>query len=269
MSNLREYEALERKRRLKNKQRIVPASKPPLGPEIDYRNELLSFTYALNEEVERNIFPLLTKYEPQYVQDTPRQDILAQVDVIKKLFAPIEEYAKKTSLTFVGSVSAANKKRLEQSFKKSFGFSVPTLLREERIQKPINRHIDENVRLIKTIAPEHLGRVKQIISAGMTQGRTAGDIRQQLRQGFGISERRARLIARDQTTKINGNLNMVRAVEAGINSYVWIGREDDLERPTHVANNNKIFDWDKPPAKTGHPGHDYQCRCYAKLIISI
>lgn len=265
--NEREYRALQNKRKTKHK--IIHAAKPPLGPEISYRDDLLGLTKEVNDEVVKRIFPLLTGLEPYYIQDTPRQDMLKQLDLIQKMFAPINSFSRRVAELFVMNVSNTNKKRLQQSFNKSFGFSMVNLLRDENIVKPMQEHIDTNVDLIKTIAPENLMRLKKIISNGMTQGKTAGDIRQELRVGFDISERRARLIARDQTSKINGNLNKVRSQDAGVTHYVWIGREDDLERPTHVANNNKIFAWANPPKQTGHPGEDYQCRCYAKLIITI
>lgn len=268
MASLREYNALINKRKNKNALKIVPGSKPPLAPEVEYKKKLQAYIRAINTEIEREIFPLLVELEPLYVQDTPRQNVLSKLNEIKKMFSPIDNYAYKTAREFVAQVDEQNKKRLYGNFKKSFGFSMPRLIREEKLRPALDRHIYENVRLIKSIAPEHLDRVKNVISEGMTCGRTANDIRQEIRQGFGITERRARLIARDQTTKINGNLNHIRAVDAGITRYRWIGRDDALERASHVANNNKIFYWDKPP-KTGHPGQDYQCRCYAKLIIDL
>jgi len=34
-------------------------------------------------------------------------------------------------------------------------------------------------------------------------------------------------------------------------------------RPDHAANDGQIFSWDISPP-TGHPGEDYNCRCYAE-----
>lgn len=248
-------------------ERKVAGVPPPLSPEVDYRKQLLGLQKQIDRMVEEEIFPLLTYYQPRYIQDTPRQDVLKEVArLTQQLLYPVDRFSKIAASTFVVDVNKINRERLYQSFQKSFGFSVATLLKTENIVKPMNNAIDENVKLIKSIPVESLDRVKKIISAGMTQGRTAGDIRNQLREGFGISERRVRLIARDQTSKINGELTRIRALEVGSDDYIWIGRNDALERPTHKANNNKKFSWHKKPA-TGHPGEDYQCRCYAKLII--
>ena len=42
--------------------------------------------------------------------------------------------------------------------------------------------------------------------------------------------------------------------------YVWRTRGDDKVRPSHAANNGRLFSWANPPT-TGHPGEDYNCRC--------
>ncbi len=44
--------------------------------------------------------------------------------------------------------------------------------------------------------------------------------------------------------------------------YIWRTSGDEKVRPSHAANNGKIFAWKNPPA-TGHPGQDYNCRCWA------
>lgn len=47
--------------------------------------------------------------------------------------------------------------------------------------------------------------------------------------------------------------------------YIWRTQDDDKVRPSHAANDDRIFSWEKPPA-TGHPGEDYNCRCWAEPI---
>ena len=45
--------------------------------------------------------------------------------------------------------------------------------------------------------------------------------------------------------------------------YIWRTRKDGKARPSHVANDGKIFSWNNPPA-TGHPGQAPRCRCRAE-----
>ncbi|MET0155760.1 MAG: phage minor head protein [Rickettsiales bacterium] len=45
--------------------------------------------------------------------------------------------------------------------------------------------------------------------------------------------------------------------------YIWRTSGDDKVRPSHAANEGKIFAGEDPP-ETGHPGEDYNCRCIAE-----
>jgi SPP1 gp7 family putative phage head morphogenesis protein len=45
--------------------------------------------------------------------------------------------------------------------------------------------------------------------------------------------------------------------------YIWRTRDDEKVRPSHSANDGKIFSWDDPPP-TGNPGDDFGCRCKAE-----
>lgn len=47
--------------------------------------------------------------------------------------------------------------------------------------------------------------------------------------------------------------------------YIWHTQGDDKVRSSHAANNGKIFAWNKKP-DTGHPGEDYNCRCWAEPV---
>jgi SPP1 gp7 family putative phage head morphogenesis protein len=74
------------------------------------------------------------------------------------------------------------------------------------------------------------------------------------------------LIARDQTSKLNGNLTRLRQEEIGVTRYKWSTAGDERVRPTHRANEGKIFEWANPP-KTGHPSHEINCRCVAIPLL--
>jgi SPP1 gp7 family putative phage head morphogenesis protein len=50
--------------------------------------------------------------------------------------------------------------------------------------------------------------------------------------------------------------------------YVWRTQNDGKVRPSHAANNGRLFAWDDPPP-TGHPGEDYGCRCVAEPVYGL
>lgn len=88
----------------------------------------------------------------------------------------------------------------------------------------------------------------------------------QIMERYEVSDSRAKLIARDQTLKLNGQLNRSKQQAAGVTQYRWITSRDEKVRPSHQRLNDTIQSWDVPPPP-GHPGDDYQCRCTAQPII--
>ena len=48
--------------------------------------------------------------------------------------------------------------------------------------------------------------------------------------------------------------------------YVWQTAGDQKVRPSHAANDGRIFSWDNPPP-TGNPGEDFGCRCTAAPFL--
>ena len=45
--------------------------------------------------------------------------------------------------------------------------------------------------------------------------------------------------------------------------YIWHTRKDEKVRDRHKGREGKIFNWHVPP-EGGHPGEDYNCRCWAE-----
>ncbi len=134
----------------------------------------------------------------------------------------------------------------------------------------------ENVELIESgvMGPADGVRLKPLLDdvavllvEALEKGTTYGTLETLLVERFGVSESRAHLIARDQSTKLTGQLVKYKQTEAGIEEYIWVTEGDDRVRPSHRANNGETFRWDKPPKKTGHPGEDVNCRCRAKPVL--
>ena len=103
----------------------------------------------------------------------------------------------------------------------------------------------------------------------ITHGSYIYSLKEQIKNLYKVTDNRAKLISRDQTSKLNSALTQKRAQNLGVEEYVWVTAKDDRVRPTHQANNGKIFRWDEPPKPTGNPGEDINCRCVAQPILKI
>ncbi len=68
---------------------------------------------------------------------------------------------------------------------------------------------------------------------------------------------------RDQFEHLNWRIELKELGDAP--GYIWHTEQDDKVRDSHHFNDGKTFQWDLPPA-TGHPGEDYNCRCWAEPV---
>lgn len=145
----------------------------------------------------------------------------------------------------------------------------------EFYREAINQWTDKNVGLIKTIPSDNLRKMKDIVQDGFKTGKTTTSIVKEIQATYEIGKRHARLVARDQIAKLNGDLTMQQQKDAGVNEYTWSTSGDGRVRDGHRKLNKKRFRWDTPPvvdAKTGrrcHPGEDYECRCVALPVFEI
>lgn len=138
----------------------------------------------------------------------------------------------------------------------------------------MEKWVQENVGLIKTIPEETLDRMQTIVYDGFTQGRSTARMVKEIQQTYGVGRRRAELIARDQTAKLSGQIQQAQQMDAGITEYIWYSCMDGRVRNRHRELHGKRFRWDDPPVvdeKSGrrcHPGQDYQCRCIARPVFN-
>lgn len=146
--------------------------------------------------------------------------------------------------------------------------SEPWLARE------MGAFVIQNVSLISSIGDEYLNQVEKMIASSVRGGVRVESIADELEERYDVSRSRAELIARDQVGKFNGQLTELRQTELGIDKYRWRDSGDARVRDSHRENARRetefgegVYAWDDPP-ETGHPGEDYQCRCWAEPDLS-
>lgn len=112
-----------------------------------------------------------------------------------------------------------------------------------------------------------LSDVEHTVREAHANGTRVEVLAHQLQERFGVSDSRAALIARDQTLKLNGQLNRSKQQANGVTHYVWRTSRDERVRKSHQKLEGTRQSWDVPPPETGHPGESVQCRCTASPVI--
>lgn len=123
-----------------------------------------------------------------------------------------------------------------------------------------------NLDLIEKAGRDYAADVREVLEDPENQGLRVEEIKKLLLERSNVSDSRAELIARDQTMKLNGQMNQARQVEAGVTHYIWSTSHDERVRPDHAVLDGSTQAWDDPP-EPGHPGEDFQCRCIALPVV--
>lgn len=131
--------------------------------------------------------------------------------------------------------------------------------------------VAENVSLIRSIGEEHLADVEQLVMRSVTMGRSMGELSKALQARYGVTKRRAALIARDQNNKATAAVVRARQAEAGVEQAVWVHSQAGRHpRPSHVAASGKVYDISRGMYLDGKwvwPGTEINCRCVSRAII--
>lgn len=105
-----------------------------------------------------------------------------------------------------------------QSSLKRTGFWVGFHLTREA-NDALQATIGENVRLIRSIAAEHLAEVHGMVMRSVQTGQDLGGLADELQERYALTRRRAAFIARDQNSK--ATVVRVRQEGLGITEAIW------------------------------------------------
>ena len=259
----------------------------PASTEREYMRITNAYMKILKEELEKELPKLKEIYkqerDAQMEFGTLHVDSLRTLyDVIFKLFARIKQQVSARLQSFrlerkLRALSNLNLKLTTRQWGKAIKATLGIDIREDYYlggfyAKQLEKWVQDNVALIKTIPDDTLDKMRDIIYDGFTKGNTTTRMVKEIQQTYGISRRRAELIARDQTAKLNGQIQRAQQMDAGIQEYIWCSTGDERVRESHAELNGHKFRWDNPPENSDgracHPGEDYQCRCIARPVFS-
>lgn len=176
-------------------------------------------------------------------------------------------------------VSNFNEVQFRAVFKANTGLDLPPLVegaprsllgvnvfRDEPFLRPLAEGwIAENTALIRDVPEKVAKDIEGIIRRGTMGGKSVRDLQKDIKARWPVAESRARLIAQDQTLKLNADLTRNRLQSVGVSEYIWRSVQDSRVRPEHREHNGNTYSWDKPPPD-GHPGQPVRCRCRAEAV---
>lgn len=236
---------------------IAKKLRPPKSVELRYVGALTGAMRAMHGKAMKWLEPRLSE-----IADGSRGDAMTPLgrdfeDEVDDLIAALASSVTPAFTKLSTSVAQNNMRAM-----KSLGLDV-----RESLGATIEHLRDWNVRLMKNAGQAYADDVADVLSDPENWGISLEALTQKILDRADVSESRAELIARDQTQKMNASINKTRQQHAGISQFVWSTSLDERVRDSHAENEGETFDWTNPPAETGLPGDDVNCRCVAVPVL--
>lgn len=281
------------------------AVRPNAGIRAWYRAVLRALVDDMTQKVQKNVLRVYKKYEDQI---RPQKKAAMDANISSRAEAELRELqhqiedefrkkARKIAEQFVSRTSKYADTTTKDSLKGMIseaawsGFSVKPSKISESMAAVLKASIYENVDLINNLPEKYFNAVAGAVYRNITAGASSDTIKRALQYCGHIAERRAELIARDQSQKAFEALSRERMKGAGITHFEWVATGGGLYprqlHHTHVNQgglNHGIYSFDNPPViqesyvpKTprgtargpirGFPGDLPYCQCVKRPVI--
>lgn len=228
-------------------------------------------------------------------------DVGRRLENIRKTYEEIfsmnaDQFAK----VWVDRVNQYNLRKTIAELRQTLGIDVGTIL-NENMQKDLDLMMFEAASYIRTIPIQLVGKVADRVlehykGIPFPENRT---LQAQIKEEFHVSDGRAKVLARDQTAKMNTSISAIRQADIGVEMYIWRTVKDSRVVGTpggkypkgtklhkdHYIMEGKYCRWDNPDVYSddegatwkqrtenmphNHPGDDIMCRCRPEAVIDI
>lgn len=289
------------------KQRNIIKGKPlnfNVGLQKWYIKELVKLVDSLTTEVYEELKPLYKEYKEQitFTQDASissqtRIKINSLRDLFEKKFKDrgktfaermvrkTNRYANKTFWNMMNDMFKS-----QDELKKAGGFLMKGSIVSPEKEEAIKALVYENVNLITNLQTHYFEQITGAVMRSIQAGLGVGHIEEELNKYRGMTKRRARNIALDQTRKAYNSINLRNMQDTGIKKAEWIHSGGSQKpRSYHMTKwdgvsgtkdgkpnglNGFIFPLDRPPVidlktgERGYPGQAVNCLTPQMKIVS-
>lgn len=254
------------------KPKTARATQPNAGVEAEYNRRLAALVRDMSDSVEYWLKLDYRRNESRIVAEdaSPANELRRTMrDLSKRWLKTFDEGAEKLADWFARKSMGSTDAQLK-SILRDAGVSVKFQM-TQGMKDAFDAVRNENVQLIKSIGSQYLGDVEGMVQRSVVQGRNLGELSKNLEERYGVTKRRAALIARDQNNKASSAMTQQRQLDLGITQGVWRhSHAGKVPRQSHVDADGETFDINKGMFLDGEwimPGTLINCRCTWRPII--
>lgn len=235
---------------------------------MEYRKKLLSLIDEMSRSVDWWLSAEYRRNESEIVGDaSPAKEVGSKlISIMATWRETFDKKAQDIALWFVrrsnawASTSVKNKLKAQDM---TVNFRVTP-----EVQNVLDSLYETQVSLIKSIPEQYLTQVQTMVQESIVRGRDVGYLKDELKKRYGVTERRAKVIARDQNAKATNSIAMERTRQAGITHGIWVHRAGGSKtfRHAHVKMNGTEFElakgcWDDHEKRYVQPAELVNCKC--------
>lgn len=152
---------------------------------------------------------------------------------------------------------------------------APNLTPEQR--KKIAAQWGENMDIwIEDFSKKEITELRQKVMDAVFAGDRYGSMVKTIQDSYGVTERKAKFLAKQETSLLMASFKQTRYQSAGVDYYKWqcvSGSPKHPVRPYHKKNDGKVYKFSDPPTVDEHgakknPGQDYNCRCTPRPLVN-
>ena len=256
----------------------------------EYRNELRALVKKFGELVDRELVQAL----PEIVEARERLvrvdadggwagRIEAAVRVIGLGIAEDVRRLERKAIDIGAAIADFNGRQWQRVVHAAIGVDI--FKREPWLADQLASFAAENAQLIRSLPEQALQQIEGLAQRGVRTGRSAREISAEIQKRFETTRARADLIARDQVSKLNGQLTEIRQRSVGVETYIWRTGRDERVRDSHDVLEGMLCRWDDPTVysddggetwksrssiggEEAHPGQPVNCRCNAESNLT-
>jgi SPP1 gp7 family putative phage head morphogenesis protein len=163
--------------------------------------------------------------------------------------------------------------RIKESFKKLVVGPDLTADQRKRLAEAYTENLDK---YIKDFTEKQVKELRSQISENVLSGKRYENMEKVIRKSYGVTERKAKFLARQETGIMMAQFKKIRYTDAGIQKYKWrcvVGSPNHPVRKMHERLNGTTQFFSEPPitdnkGNRNNPGEDYNCRCTAIPIVT-
>lgn len=262
---------------------VVSAVHPNSGVRVWYQNQLEDAIRSMHESMLLHIAAAWKREPPRtgFAWDPAIAADASPTVTLKRAMSKwgtvwtrrLDLMAAQIAKSFAGRNQRATQQSMKAAFKRG-GFTVEFAPTKKSVET-YKAVIAENIALIKSIPEQYLKDVQTAVWSSVMKGADLHALTKELTSKYGVTQRRAEFIARDQNNKAKAIMENTRRQEMGLKLAEWQhSGGGKVPRPHHVAwgAQRKRYElskgmWDSVAGRFVWPGSEPNCRCTSKTII--